>query len=721
MDRRRSRIRLALAVCSLAASCGCAGTRARGPGGTAPAGGLPPDRAVFAEGLARYSLALSQEWNSEGAAAFSNFLRAAELDPDNEELQFRVALGLVREQRPGEARGLMERLAQRRPKSERAQVWAAFIHRITGQPDAAMGYYARALRANPAAPLPYLEKAAMLARMNRTAEAAEVLKAGLKRASDTTEIGQMLGELLTREVAGIPDRAAASRAAGEALRTIAPLVKREPGNDALSLQCALLYRIAGRYEDALITLEALDAAAPPENRWRLRTLSALFGEDDLPEARRAMESLVKADPDNAARWIRLGHLHEQAGDVESAEAAFTKARERAPDELAPVLRLGLLFTARQRVDEAVALFGEAAAAHPQDTRLLELLAYLELGRDKPEEALAFFDRAAEIFKATGASPMTAQFEVSHLLAGLQAGRLDETAARLQKAVDRDPDYLPFFVRIAARDPSPARREDGLKALRKLAELEPADAHVHVYWGLLASYTKSYTEALAAFARARELAGELEIQDEVLTPSFYYWYGAASERAGRIEDAAELFEKCIALAPAPAQRREFEAYVDALNYLAYMRAERGLELDRNLELIGKALEHRPDNPAYIDTRGWIHFMQGRYSEARDDIERALELLPDDPTITEHMGDIYEKFDILEEAVDWWKKSFLLDPASETVAEKLRRNGVDVDALRREAEAARQSETPAQTPLLLDAYGDDLEVEEEDGPEDDPDVP
>src|SRR5690606_41023281 len=67
----------------------------------------------------------------------------------------------------------------------------------------------------------------------------------------------------------------------------------------------------------------------------------------------------------------------------------------------------------------------------------------------------------------------------------------------------------------------------------------------------------------------------------------------------------------------------------------------LELERGLELVNRALEIQPDNPAYIDTRGWIYFMMGRYPEARDEIERAIALMPDDPTLTDHLVDIYEK--------------------------------------------------------------------------------
>ncbi|MCZ7592709.1 MAG: tetratricopeptide repeat protein [Kiritimatiellae bacterium] len=122
----------------------------------------------------------------------------------------------------------------------------------------------------------------------------------------------------------------------------------------------------------------------------------------------------------------------------------------------------------------------------------------------------------------------------------------------------------------------------------------------------------------------------------------------------------------------------------------MNAERGRELDRGLVLITEALEARPDNAAYIDTRGWIYFMQGNYAEARDDIERANSLMPNDPTVTDHLGDIYEKLGVIEEAVDWWKKSFLLDPENEKVAEKLTRQNVDLAPLRKETEERGRAE-------------------------------
>lgn len=707
-------VRQAVVVCIGVAASGCAALRGapESPAEPFETGVLPTDRASLAEALAHYAAGVSHEWNRDGAAATESFLRAAELDPDNEELQFRVALVLIRDQRGPEAQALMERLAQRKSNSARAQVWTAFVLRLLGQAEAALAYYDRALRVAPGEALPYLEKAALLVRIDRPNEAIALLEQGIKSVRAFEDIARMLSQLYVRRATSLADRTAAARSAEQALRVLEPIAASGPRDEPLLLQIAMLYKLAGRYENALVAAEQMESLRPPETHWRRRHVTALFGREDTAAALLAMQALVEQQPDNAARRITLGHLYEQGGDPRAAEAAYRQALELAPNDLSAVLRLGLLLTGARRVDEAAALFEAALKNHPRDTRLLELLAYLEISRDRPESALGYFERAQALFDAGDAAPIVPHFAVSHALAALQAGRADDAAQRIKDALARDPEFLDLFARVLLREPDPKRRALGVAAIRRLSELDADNPSVFVYLGLITSYAKRYDDSIAAFARAESLAREQEVDEDILTPAFYFWYGAAYERLGRIDDAARMFKKCIALEPPPARAQDYNAWVDALNYLAYMWAERGLHLDEGLELINRALAIQPDNAAYIDTRGWIYFMQGRYVEARDEIERAIALMPGDPTLTDHMGDVYEKLGVIEEAIDWWKQSFLADPDNDKVAEKLARNGVDVDALRAEA-ARRKSEESESTssvlnPLMLDEG--DVEVEE-----------
>ena len=67
--------------------------------------------------LAHYAQGLLHDLDREYDAALTNYLRAVELDPANEELNFRIAMGLLQQKRTDEAIALMEDLAARKPDS----------------------------------------------------------------------------------------------------------------------------------------------------------------------------------------------------------------------------------------------------------------------------------------------------------------------------------------------------------------------------------------------------------------------------------------------------------------------------------------------------------------------------------------------------------------------------------------------------------------------------
>ena len=115
--------------------------------------------------------------------------------------------------------------------------------------------------------------------------------------------------------------------------------------------------------------------------------------------------------------------------------------------------------------------------------------------------------------------------------------------------------------------------------------------------------------------------------------------------------------------------------DAYNYLGYMYAEKGVNLDEAIELIGEALKIEPDNGAYIDSLGWAYFQKGMVDEALAELEKAAGLMGDDPTIREHLGDAYRRKGMLGRAAEEWRKALELDPDNEEIREKLSAAGED----------------------------------------------
>jgi Flp pilus assembly protein TadD len=110
----------------------------------------------------------------------------------------------------------------------------------------------------------------------------------------------------------------------------------------------------------------------------------------------------------------------------------------------------------------------------------------------------------------------------------------------------------------------------------------------------------------------------------------FWLGASFERSGDFKAAEAQFQRLLDLD---------NDFAPALNYLGYMWAERGENLEEALELVQRAVALDPNNGAYLDSLGWAYFQTGQYEEAREHLERAALLVGDDAVVFEHLGDLY----------------------------------------------------------------------------------
>ena len=92
-----------------------------------------------------------------------------------------------------------------------------------------------------------------------------------------------------------------------------------------------------------------------------------------------------------------------------------------------------------------------------------------------------------------------------------------------------------------------------------------------------------------------------------------------------EKAIDYYEKALKTDPENST---------ALNGLAYILAENGLDLSRSLVLCKKAVDKQPENPAYMDSMALIYHKMNLPSDASLYITRAKEKLPDNKIILKH---------------------------------------------------------------------------------------
>jgi len=73
---------------------------------------------------------------------------------------------------------------------------------------------------------------------------------------------------------------------------------------------------------------------------------------------------------------------------------------------------------------------------------------------------------------------------------------------------------------------------------------------------------------------------------------------------------------------------------ALNGLGYVLVDVELDLLRGLRCCKKAVDLKPQSPAYLDSLGWAYYKNGELLEARTWLRRALDAAPQQQEIKDH---------------------------------------------------------------------------------------
>lgn len=133
--------------------------------------------------------------------------------------------------------------------------------------------------------------------------------------------------------------------------------------------------------------------------------------------------------------------------------------------------------------------------------------------------------------------------------------------------------------------------------------------------------RRYTEAEAA------LRGMMD--EGIESVQVYSNYGYVLWALDRGNEGVTWLNKALAKDPNNA---------NALNSMGYILAEQGVLLDKALSFCRKALSLRGDNPAYLDSVGWVYHRMGLDKQALTYLTKAVEAEPDNLDFRIHLIDV-----------------------------------------------------------------------------------
>jgi len=110
-----------------------------------------------------------------------------------------------------------------------------------------------------------------------------------------------------------------------------------------------------------------------------------------------------------------------------------------------------------------------------------------------------------------------------------------------------------------------------------------------------------------------------------SPQAFAFLGYCAWAQGKGDESLRWYGKALELDPESA---------NALNGMGYVLACEGGDGARALTYCRKAVDKKPDNPAYLDSLAWAYFKLGFLDEARAKIGRAIALAPGVAEIRDH---------------------------------------------------------------------------------------
>ena len=352
--------------------------------------------------------------------------------------------------------------------------------------------------------------------------------------------------------------------------------------------------------------------------------------------------------------LRLRDIDRSGKDFSKAIELLDRAQKCAGDRAEAMVRVGNAFVLCNQFDRAIPLYQLALTLRPKMEGLRDRLALLLLQSGDTAEAIKLVEEMVH------ENPLNflAYDQLADLY--LRANERSKALASLKQAVliaPPDPKRYSNLIQLTLSSGDAGAAvgfaEEAEKAFPKLVELT-------FFKALALSGARRHEEAIKAFEKILVEAGNS--RPEILNGDFYFSYGVSAEQAGRFTKAAEALRKSIEMDPSNAAR--------ACNYLGYMWADRGENLDEAEVLIRRCVEEDPENGAYLDSLGWVYFKKGLHAQALKALLHAAELLKeDDAVVFDHIGEAFEKLGRTAEAVAYWQKAFQLDPSNQAIASKL----------------------------------------------------
>ena len=465
-----------------------------------------------------------------------------------------------------------------------------------------------------------------------------------------------------------------------ALDTAMIWAKNAPDDLEAQRAAAIQLARAGRYDDSMVYMEKV-LQGKGDTHFDFLALSAADTDQDTRDGlMKSFDRLLQKHPSNSQLVFGKALLLQQDDEP---QAALKLLEQNPPEEgeIAPLLLRARLLQSLNRGKEALPLLQKSIKKYPDDKRLRLTYARMLVEQDRMEDAKVEFASLVQQY------PDDDELRYSLALVCLEAKAWEEAKGYLEDLIAReshvdsahlnlgriaeernDPqgalieyaqvgpgnDYLPAQLRQADILMNNGRTDEAEKRLAAARDAEP-DYAIQLYL--------IQAETLSANNQG-ERAWKILAQALLQYPDDLNLLYTRAMQAEKRNDLAQM-EKDLRLII----KRDPDNAM-ALNALGYTLSDRTTRYAEAKALIEQAHQLNPEDPAVLDSLGWVNYRLGNLDEAERLLRQALERFPDQE-VAAHLGEVLWAQGKQREARQIWGKFLKEQPDSPILRSTIKR--------------------------------------------------
>jgi len=385
------------------------------------------------------------------------------------------------------------------------------------------------------------------------------------------------------------------------------------------------------------------------------------------QALQAMNDLQKAGEMTPPHYIMLAKLHTKTENMDAA----LETLETGWDNYTGDKTLGLLYSQaladKQQPEEALAILEFLVEQHPSDDEILISGALINAELGQHEQAAALFLQATNTKQSDNAWFFLGQLH--------EQQNDPQNAIEAYSQVKQGPNLISSITRATTL----TRKHKGLEAARQYLQ-------------------NLHTTLPTKTPRLLQIEAELMHEENNLQEALSLYNTALTLDP---TDGNLLYGRAMILdltGDLPGMERDLKTILSkdpnsaiALNALGYTLADKTDRLEEALQYIEKAYILNPNDPAIIDSLGWIYFKLGDLEKAEALLMKAYSLFKDQE-VAAHLGEVLWIQNKKEQGLKIWIDGLRRNPQGPKLLETMKRYNIDVNL---EKEGSEQP-TPQQQP-------------------------